>query len=241
MPPPTDLDVRDAQHVLDERDLVRDLGPPRSATKGRLGLSSRRPRDSISRIMSRPASRRRGWQGGDALGGGVGAVRRAEGVVDVQLRRAPRAAWRTRGRCFVSSDGTAGFRGGARRHGELPSGRGASGRRSRATEATGAAEELAGARATGAATCAGSDEPFGPAEVRNQDHARAGLVEQVPNRGQRGPDARVIGHRAAVQGHVEVDPDQDALAGQGVDVRSRQCVLVHSCVTRLRAVLADES
>ena len=51
------------------------------------------------------------------------------------------------------------------------------------------------------------------AEVRHQ-HRRAARVQDGLDRGQRAPDARVVGHCVAVHRDVEVHADEDAAAGQ---------------------------
>ena len=62
-----------------------------------------------------------------------------------------------------------------------------------------------------------------PAEVRGENHRRA-LVERVLNRRQRRGDARVVGDRAVLERHVEVDADEDTLAAQ-IEILDR--VFVH--------------
>jgi hypothetical protein len=47
--------------------------------------------------------------------------------------------------------------------------------------------------------------------VRRQQQARAARA-QLLDRRQRGADARVVGDARTFEGHVEVDPDEDALA-----------------------------
>ena len=52
---------------------------------------------------------------------------------------------------------------------------------------------------------------LGTAQVGGQDQSGT-PVEQLLQGGQRGADAEVVGHPAAVQRYVEVHPDEDALA-----------------------------
>ncbi len=66
------------------------------------------------------------------------------------------------------------------------------------------------------------DLAVGPAEVAGQDDPGA-LREQGPDRGEGGPDARVIGDLAVLEGNVEVDADEDTLATR-VDVADRELV-----------------
>ena len=56
------------------------------------------------------------------------------------------------------------------------------------------------------------DLSLGPAQVRRQ-HQRRAAFQQLVQRGDRRPDPEVVRHAAALQGDVEVDPDEDALAG----------------------------
>ncbi len=52
-----------------------------------------------------------------------------------------------------------------------------------------------------------------PSQVRSQDDGRAPF-ERVPDGRKRRPDARVIGNRAVLDRHVEIDADEDPLARQ---------------------------
>ena len=52
-----------------------------------------------------------------------------------------------------------------------------------------------------------------PAEVRAEHDLRGAALEQQPDRGERRPDARVVGDPRVLERDVEVDPDEDALAG----------------------------
>src|SRR5262245_42718451 len=53
--------------------------------------------------------------------------------------------------------------------------------------------------------------PFGAAEMRRQDDGGT-LFERIGDRRQRGANARVVADRAALDRHVEVDTNEDALA-----------------------------
>src|SRR5215207_2926961 len=46
-----------------------------------------------------------------------------------------------------------------------------------------------------------------------ENDLRGALVEQVSDRRQRGAHARVVGYAPVLERHVEVDADEDALAG----------------------------
>jgi hypothetical protein len=68
---------------------------------------------------------------------------------------------------------------------------------------------------------------LGSAEVGGQDHLGAQIAQEADG-GQGGADAGVVGDRAAVVlGHVEVDPDQDALAAQVALAEAGQGTLRH--------------
>ena len=68
------------------------------------------------------------------------------------------------------------------------------------------------------------DLAVGPPEVAGQDHPGA-LAEEGPDRRDRRPDPRVVGDLAVLERDVEVDPDEDALAGR-VDVADGELVHV---------------
>jgi hypothetical protein len=68
------------------------------------------------------------------------------------------------------------------------------------------------------------DLALGPTEVAGQDHRRALLEEQGDGR-DRGPDARIVLDLAVLDGHVEVDADEHALAG-GIEIADAQLVHV---------------
>ena len=80
------------------------------------------------------------------------------------------------------------------------------------------------------------DSPAGPqghlidpfavraAQVRHQDEPSA-FPRDVPDGGQRGPDARVVGDLAALERHVEVHPHQHLSA---FDIEVFNCQLLHA-------------
>ena len=74
------------------------------------------------------------------------------------------------------------------------------------------------------------DLAVGPAEVAREDDPRA-VGEQVVDGRDGGADARVVGDLAVLERDVEVDADEDALAGD-VDVADGQ--LVHGRSLRCR-------
>ena len=63
---------------------------------------------------------------------------------------------------------------------------------------------------------------LGPAEMRREHQPRAALIGK-PQRGQGLADARVVGHFAAIERHVEIHADEDALARPYPDRESKVC------------------
>ena len=55
--------------------------------------------------------------------------------------------------------------------------------------------------------------PLGRPQMRGEHHGRA-VIERVPDRRQRSPDARVVGDAAVLERDVEVDTDEHPLAGE---------------------------
>jgi hypothetical protein len=58
---------------------------------------------------------------------------------------------------------------------------------------------------------------LGPPEVGGQEEPRAAAAQLLQGR-QRGADPRVVGDRAVLQRHVEVDADEDAPAAEVAEV-----------------------
>ena len=97
-----------------------------------------------------------------------------------------------------------------------------------------AAEQLAEAGGDGGQGVLVLGRALGPAEVGAHDDAGARLG-QGRDRRDGGPDAAVVGDRAiAVERHVEVGPDQDALARAGRP--GRRSTSMSSCARRQREV-----
>ena len=69
---------------------------------------------------------------------------------------------------------------------------------------------------------------LGPSEVGGHDHARAGVPERL-QRGQRGPDAEVVGDDAVADRYVEVATHQDPLAGDVAEVLELGNAVDHRC------------
>src|SRR6185369_17281937 len=55
---------------------------------------------------------------------------------------------------------------------------------------------------------------FWPSEVRSENHTRA-VIDRVLDRRQRRSDARIVVNLAVFDRHVEVDADEQSLAGKG--------------------------
>ena len=72
---------------------------------------------------------------------------------------------------------------------------------------------------------------LGTAEVGREDHLGA-LADQVVDRGQGGADAGVVGDGTGiVQGHIEVNPHEDAFAAQVAGSEAGQRTLRHRVVS----------
>ena len=84
-------------------------------------------------------------------------------------------------------------------------------RRSRRRTAPAGAEQLRQPLGDRPSENSGLGSPFGRPRCDAQDHRRA-RVEQVLDRRQRRADARVVGDRAVLDRHVEVDAHEHALA-----------------------------
>ena len=84
MAPPIRIESATSRNRSMTSILSLTLAPPSTATSGRSGFSSRLVRVFTSRSRSSPAARS-GSSVGDAFGRGVGTVRGAEGIVDVDV------------------------------------------------------------------------------------------------------------------------------------------------------------
>ncbi len=87
-------------------------------------------------------------------------------------------------------------------------------------EEDGGAEHLAEAVGDGREGVLGLRSALGATEVRTDDDARAGVGEALDRRRRRA-DAAVVGDGRAVERHVEVGADEDALAAQVPEVTGR--------------------
>ena len=119
MPPPTIRTSSRGRRFSRVSILPSILAPPRIAANGRSGSPSRRESASTSRTMQAPGGAPRQVRH-DADDRGVGAVRGAEGVVDVGVGAGARARARTRGRSSPRRRGSAGSRAARRRRRRAP-------------------------------------------------------------------------------------------------------------------------
>ena len=205
--------VGDREHVPDEADLVRDLEAAQDDDERPRRVAQQAAEDL--ELLGHQQAGHGGQVVRDSLRGGVRAVSRAEGVVDVdvaerrQLLGEPGVVaglLRVEAK-VLQQEHVAGPERGRRLRG-----RGADAvvrGRDRA------AEQLREARRHGRHAQPVDDLPLGPAEV-GHEHDRAALVLQVGDRGQGGADARVVDDAAAFERHVEVDAHERALARERV-------------------------
>ena len=84
--------------------------------------------------------------------------------------------------------------------------------------------------------------PLRPPEVRADDHLGRVALEQQPERRQRRADPRVVGDATVLERHVQVGPDQHALAGDvGVANRTRQLHAVAASTGSVAPIIAIRS
>ncbi len=227
-PATEDQHVDLGQQVVDDPDLVGHLGAAEDGRERVLGvLDQLRQRGELA---LHEQARVRRQQLGDPDGRGVGAVRRPERVVDVDVGvgRELRGELRVVG-LFLGVEPE------VLEQQQLP--------RSQALEGILGAEpervprhrdvatqQFGEALADGPQAQAVGHLAVRPAEVARQDHPGTLLDEQQDGR-DRGPDPRVIGDLAVGQRDVEVDADEDAFAG---DVGVADGELVHGVPAAVR-------
>jgi hypothetical protein len=151
---------------------------------------------------------------GDALGGGVGAMRRAEGIVHVEVGEAGEGLGelgvvlglpRLEAAVLEQQDLFGG---------ELPRHPGDVVADDRGRLLHLQIEQIPEPPADGGHG-EGRVGSLWAAEMRDEDDARPGFSEQLDGR-QRGPDPGVVGDRAALERHVQISAQQDPAA---VDIR----------------------
>ena len=151
----------------------------------------------------------------------VRAMRGAEGVVDVDVGQRRELPSRTPRRSSPPPGGTADSRAARRRR------RGAPATACSAAGPTQSSAKITGRFSSSASAC--GDRPqahlrirlaLRPSEVRRQDDDARAVVQCVGDRRQRRGDAGVVADHAVLERHVEVDADEDALAGD-VEVANR--------------------
>ncbi len=175
--------------MLQHAELVLDLGAAGDEHERPLDLAEQ-PAE-LPELLEQQESRVRREQAGDALRRGVRAVRRAEGVVHVQVA----AVGELTGVPLVVLR-LARVEAGVLEHAEPLVG-----------------EQLAQQRLDGGDRVPGAVlVGLRAAEVRADPHLGRAAVEQEPQGGQRGADARVVRDGAVLQRHVQVGADQDGLA-----------------------------
>ena len=198
------------QQVVDDADLVGDLGAAQDRDKGTGGILQRLAHDV--ELLADQEAGDRGQVVGNALGGGVRAVRGAKGVVDIDLRKGGQLLGELRIVLFlflVEAD-VLQQNDVARLHrvdallGVL------------ADDVLGQddllIELLAQALRNGGQGILHVEFALGTAQVRAEDDGRI-VVQEVLDGGQRRHDAGVVGDLRAVQGDVEVAAHEYALAG----------------------------
>ena len=206
MPPPT-RSQRSSSRV-DHAELVGDLRTAEDRHE-RMRRAVEQASESTSTSAEQEQPRRRGSDRGRRRDRRVGAVRRAEGVVHVELAEpgsrdaAPgRPSSRPLEAQVLEQHDVAGLRGRDHRLDRGPHHPGAS--------VTGEPSSSPRRLATGAIEYCGSTAPFGRPRSAPDHHHRTPLAQPLDG-GQRGADAEVVGDPVAVEGDVEVDPREDPL------------------------------
>ena len=216
------------EQVVDDLDLVRDLRAADDRDKRADGMLHR-VAEILQLLLHEEAGRAFADGADDAVHRRVRAVGRPERVVDVevgqlgQLPRKHRVVLLLRGveaQVLEQHDVAAGMRLGHRRRGGLAD--------AVAGEHDRPAQQRGQRRDQRLQAELRRDLALRPSEVRGEDDGRA-LVERVLNRRQRGPDPRVVADHAVLDRDVEVDADEDALAGQVEVRRSRAAVPIVIC------------
>ena len=207
-------------------DLAAHLGTAHDRRQGALGLVDG-ALQVLELLLHQVAGHAGAQELGNALGGGMGAVGGAKGVVHIDIRQAGQllseagiVLFLLREEAHVFEQHHVAFSGG----GHLGLGVGAD-------AAVGfdhrLAQQLAEAGGHGGEAHGLVHLALGPPEVGRQQHLGA-LADQVVDGGQGGADAGVVGDRAVVvERYVEVHPHQHALAAQVIGGEAGQGSLRH--------------
>ena len=206
------------QQVVDDVDLAGDLGAADDGDEGPVGFGEDLA-EEVEFLLHQQAGGGLRDEVGDALGGGVGAVRAAEGVVDVDV--AQRGELLGEGRIVgllfrveaevLQQQGLAGLELLRHLQRDVADAVGREGDVLRDVEHL--LQQLAQARDQRAQAHGLDRLALGPAEVRAENDL--GLVAQrVLDGRQRLADASVVGDDAVLQRDVEVHADKHALVGK---------------------------
>ncbi len=201
------------EHVLDDLDLVRHLRPPEHRHERAVGrfervtevlqlLFHQQPCGAAPHLLDNPLHRR------------VRPVRGSERVIHVEVRQ--RRQLRRERRIVLLLLGVEPQV--LQQHDLLVCVRLRHGRARRFADAVGgedhrAPDQLRQARDHWRKAVLGHRLAFRATEVRGEND-RGALFEGVPDRRQRCADAGVVANHAVLDGYVEVDADEDTLAGQ---------------------------
>ena len=199
------------EQAPDQRQLVAHLAAAEHRDEGAFGLGHQALEHLDLAREQEPGAGRQ--QAGDALGRGVGAVGRAEGVVHVVGEARRRAARRRPGRWPPRPRGSAGSRASRARPGASRPTRSPhlAGRRSPAAARRSRPISSPRRSAQGRSDSSGRRCPLGRPRCE-QTATPAPACEQPLERRDRGADARVVGDAAVLERDVEVGAHQHARA-----------------------------
>ena len=199
--PPTSTESARPPRCCEHAELVLDLGAARDEHERPLDVAEQAA-EHLELLLQQQA-RVGGQQLGDADGGRVRAVRRAEGVVHVEVH-----ARRQLARELRVVPGLARVEAGVLEHAHARVG-----------------EQLAQARRNGRDRVRGI-RPLRPSQVRADGDLGGPALEQQLERRQGRPDPRVVRHAPVLERHVEVGAQEHALPRDvGVADASAACAL----------------
>ena len=207
MAPPTSKRSTRGRRLWITSILPEILAPPSTATNGRRrGLQG--AAEVVQLLLHQQAGHARREEAGHALGGGMGAMGGAEGVVDKEVAQRAPAAARRPDRSFSSSAWKRRF---SRRSTRRRAARGRPppprDRRSRRRSHRRAREAPPAARPPAAGIAPDPAFPWaGPGATSESPCAPASV--QKAHRRQGGLDPRVVGNAPVLERHIEVDPGE---------------------------------